>query len=82
MAYDEVNEDNVYTCVGHPLRREIENIINWMLNEDFTKAYNSILFMTEYTGETIKLYKYLNTGSLHYITRPIFSCFKITCIQF
>lgn len=43
MAFDTVNEDNVYTCVGHPLRRDISNIVNWMLNEDFTKAYNSIL---------------------------------------
>ena len=43
MAFDEVNEDNVYICVGHPLRRDIENIVNWMLNDNFTKAYNSIL---------------------------------------
>lgn len=43
MAYEKVNEDNVYTCVGHPLRRDIENIVNWVLNENFTKAYRSIL---------------------------------------
>ena len=43
MAYEEVDEDNVYTCVGHPLRRDIENIVKWMLNEDFVNAYNSIL---------------------------------------
>ncbi|XP_046557469.1 replication factor C subunit 5-like, partial [Haliotis rubra] len=42
MAYEEVNEDNVYTCVGHPLRRDIENIVNWVLNENFTAAYNNI----------------------------------------
>ena len=44
MAYDEVNEDAVYTCVGHPLRRDIENVVNWLLNEDFITAYNSILY--------------------------------------
>lgn len=44
MAYDEVTEDNVYTCVGHPLRRDVEHIVKWMLNEHFTTAYNSILF--------------------------------------
>ncbi|XP_063613930.1 replication factor C subunit 5-like, partial [Penaeus indicus] len=44
MAYKEVSEDNVYTCVGHPLRSDITNIINWMLNEDFQLAYKSILF--------------------------------------
>ena len=43
MAYDQVDEDNVYTCVGHPLRRDIQNIVNWMLNEDFTVAYNNIM---------------------------------------
>ena len=46
MAHDVVNEDNVYTCVGHPLRRDIENIINWVLNENFTTSYNSILTYT------------------------------------
>ena len=43
MAYHTVNEDTVYTCVGHPLRRDIENIVNWLLNEAFITAYNSIL---------------------------------------
>ena len=43
MAYDEVNEDNVYTCVGHPLRRDIESIVDWVLNENYTTAFNSIL---------------------------------------
>ncbi|XP_052074255.1 replication factor C subunit 5-like isoform X1 [Mytilus californianus] len=42
MAYEEVNENNVYTCVGHPLRRDIENIVNWVLNENFTTAYRNI----------------------------------------
>ena len=43
MAYHTVDEDTVYTCVGHPLRRDIENIVNWLLNEAFITAYNSIL---------------------------------------
>ena len=43
MAYDEVTEDNVYLCVGHPPRRDIENIVKWMLNDHFSVAYNSIL---------------------------------------
>ncbi len=43
MAYDEVSEDNVYTCVGHPLRKDIESIVTWMLNDSFTTCYNSIL---------------------------------------
>merc|ERR1719220_3360382 len=32
MAFEEVTEDNVYTCTGHPLRSDITNIVNWALN--------------------------------------------------
>ncbi|KAJ9586590.1 hypothetical protein L9F63_028367 [Diploptera punctata] len=42
MAYKEVNEDNVYTCVGHPLKNDIANIVKWLLNEDFSIAYKKI----------------------------------------
>jgi len=42
MAFGKVTEDNVYTCVGHPLRSDITNIANWALNEDFTTAYNQV----------------------------------------
>ncbi|XP_060079702.1 replication factor C subunit 5-like isoform X1 [Ylistrum balloti] len=50
MAYDSVSEDNVYTCVGHPLRRDIENIVNWVLNEGFTIAYNNIMDLKSAKG--------------------------------
>nr|XP_002739068.1 PREDICTED: replication factor C subunit 5-like [Saccoglossus kowalevskii] len=50
MAYDVVNEVNVYTCVGHPLKEDISNIVNWMLNEDFTTAYNNILDLKTLKG--------------------------------
>jgi len=43
MAYKEVTGDNVYTCVGHPLKNDISNIVKWLLNEDFSSAYKSIL---------------------------------------
>lgn len=43
MAFDTVNEVNVYTCTGQPLRSDIANIVEWMLNEDFGIAYSSIL---------------------------------------
>ncbi|PVD39041.1 hypothetical protein C0Q70_01668 [Pomacea canaliculata] len=43
MAFDEVNEENVYTCVGHPLRRDIENIVKWVLNDGFKEAYSNIV---------------------------------------
>lgn len=42
MAYKDVTEDNVYTCVGHPLKIDITNIVNWLLNvESFKETYES-----------------------------------------
>jgi replication factor C subunit 3/5 len=43
MAYPDVNEDTVYSCVGQPLRSDIANIVKWLLNEDFKTAYHRIL---------------------------------------
>ena len=43
LAFDVVNEVNVYTCTGQPLRSDIANMVKWMLNEDFTTTYNGIL---------------------------------------
>ncbi|XP_037934935.1 replication factor C subunit 5-like isoform X1 [Teleopsis dalmanni] len=41
MAFDIVNEDNVYTCVGHPLRKDIEHILQTLMStENFETAYN------------------------------------------
>lgn len=45
MAFKDVTEDNVYTCVGHPLKKDIENILYWLLNdEDFQETYDSEYF--------------------------------------
>lgn len=40
-AFPEVNADSVYTCVGHPTPTDMTNVINWLLNSDFTTAYTS-----------------------------------------
>ncbi|XP_063974918.1 replication factor C subunit 5 [Diachasmimorpha longicaudata] len=42
LAYGSVTEENVYNCVGHPLPSDIKNIMNWLLNESYTSAYNKI----------------------------------------
>ena len=39
MAYDVVNEVNVYSCVGHPLKQDIQDIVNWLLNDTFQSAF-------------------------------------------
>ncbi|KFU99667.1 Replication factor C subunit 5, partial [Pterocles gutturalis] len=42
MAFGKVTEENVYTCTGHPLKSDIANILDWMLNQDFSTAYRNI----------------------------------------
>lgn len=44
LAFGLVNENNVYSCVGHPMPIDINNIVNWLLNEQYLAAYTSILF--------------------------------------
>lgn len=42
LAFKNVTEDNVYTCVGHPLKSDIEKIIKLLLNESFKNTFNNI----------------------------------------
>lgn len=51
MAFGKVTEETVYTCTGHPLKTDIANILDWMLNQDFTTAYKSILSSDIYTSQ-------------------------------
>lgn len=41
VAFDEVTEHNVYLCTGQPLPTDIAKIVEWMLNENFSTAYES-----------------------------------------
>nr|CAD7200594.1 unnamed protein product [Timema douglasi]CAD7396583.1 unnamed protein product [Timema poppensis] len=50
MAYKEVNEDNVYTCVGHPLKNDIANIVKWLLSDTFSATYNIEMPVEAKTG--------------------------------
>ena len=60
MAYDKVDEDSVYTCVGHPLRKDIENIVYWVLNDSFTTAYNSILSVPYFFCYKMEFFSFQN----------------------
>lgn len=43
MAFDEVNEETVYTCVGQPQKVDIQNILETLLScKDFKQAYEGI----------------------------------------
>lgn len=39
-AFPQVTEESVYTCVGHPLKSDIIDIITKLLNESFTVTFN------------------------------------------
>lgn len=42
MAYGNVTEENVYTCVGHPQKNDIQNIVGWLLGlESFQETFDS-----------------------------------------
>lgn len=43
LAFKNVTEENVFTCVGHPLKSDIEIIVKWLLNEDIKTCYKNIL---------------------------------------
>jgi replication factor C subunit 3/5 len=40
-AYDLTGETEVYNCTGNPHPSDIETIVNSMLTDEFTTAYNS-----------------------------------------
>ncbi|OAD54788.1 Replication factor C subunit 5 [Eufriesea mexicana] len=42
LAFGAVTEENVYSCVGHPLPVDIKNIVNWLLNESYELCYCKI----------------------------------------
>lgn len=42
--------DNIYTCTGHPLESDIENIVSWMLNDEFKTAYEKIFELKTLKG--------------------------------
>lgn len=45
MAYKNVTEVNVYQCVGHPQKSDIQNIIGWLLNDaECQETYRSEFF--------------------------------------
>jgi len=53
-AGEEITEDIVYTCVGHPLRSDIENVVNWCLNEDFSTAYTNLSSLKTLKGLSLQ----------------------------
>ena len=41
MASDEVSEEAVYTCTGNPMPRDVQQIVEWIMNQSFAEAFAS-----------------------------------------
>jgi len=70
MACSVVNEENVYSCTGNPLPKDIQNVLQWMLNEDFTQAFNKVRTIQTDKGLALQdiirdIHVYLSHMELH-----------------
>jgi replication factor C subunit 3/5 len=50
MAYDVVDEANVYMTTGNPLPKDIERMVHWLLNEPFPVAVKKCAEMQKLKG--------------------------------
>lgn len=49
-AYDIVDEKNVFACTGNPEPKDVEQVVNWLLEKDFALAYQYIDAMQKEKG--------------------------------
>ena len=68
-AYDQVSEETVYSCTGNPQPVDVERILTWLLEQDFSLAYQYIhhlklekgLALSDVVGELFKFVQVLDT---------------------
>ncbi|NWT76685.1 RFC5 factor, partial [Prunella himalayana] len=97
MAFGKVTEENVYTCTGHPLKSDIANILDWMLNQDFSTAYRKIMELKTLKGLALQdilteIHLFVHRGGERVqlqmiLERPNFSlplteCFLLSTVDF
>ncbi|NWR47165.1 RFC5 factor, partial [Regulus satrapa] len=97
MAFGKVTEENVYTCTGHPLKSDIANILDWMLNQDFSTAYRKIMELKTLKGLALQdilteIHLFVHRGGekvwLWMIPRkpnfplPLTACFLLSTVDF
>jgi len=54
LAFNKVTEENVYNCVGHPSKNDMVNVVNWLLNDDFTSIYNRLIHLKTMKGYALQ----------------------------
>lgn len=65
LAFNKVTEENVYNCVGHPSKNDMLNVINWLLNDDFSTIYQSESFRFIFLAICLFLKHLLVLGLIH-----------------
>ncbi len=85
MAFDVVDENNVYTCVGHPLKSDISNMVEWMLNDSFSSAYDKVQKLKTLKGLSLQVcpvdchYNYISQSCLNIF---LTSFWTLTCLVY
>jgi hypothetical protein len=41
MSFGDVDEQSIYLCTGNPEPKDVHQIVQWLLQEDYAAAYNS-----------------------------------------
>jgi replication factor C subunit 3/5 len=54
LAFGLVNEENVYVCVGHPSKNDMHNVMNWLLNDDFSLIYSRVSHLKTRRGYALQ----------------------------
>ncbi|KAH6561915.1 hypothetical protein BASA60_002674 [Batrachochytrium salamandrivorans] len=49
-GYPEANEETIYSCTGSPLPADIDQIIAWLFNMDYTNSFQSIKMLKHEKG--------------------------------
>ncbi|XP_014109190.1 PREDICTED: replication factor C subunit 5 isoform X1 [Pseudopodoces humilis] len=97
MAFGKVTEENVYTCTGHPLKSDIANILDWMLNQDFSSAYRKIMELKTLKGLALQdilteIHLFVHRGGERILLQvilekpnfplPLTECFLLSTVDF
>ena len=46
----EIDEQAVYACTGSPLPSDIEQCVQWLLNDDFVAAFQRVVGLQQHKG--------------------------------
>jgi DNA polymerase III delta prime subunit len=66
LAHENITEDHVYLCTGNPPPRVVENVVQWLLQEEMQPAFEKIFQLQACSNST-----YRNTALLCGSRQPV-----------